>query len=199
MKLSLLSDDQVRRLHEASLSILSRTGVQIPHERMLGLFAEAGAQVDFAAQRVRIPEAVVMRALDTAGKQFTMYGRDRTKTAAFGVGARNYNSAAGEACWVDDTFTSRRYTTMDDVRTAARLGDALPWLTIPGAMADPLDIPPEYRCVQVAAEMLKNTTKPFMFWFYDRASAKFVLDLFTIAAGGEAEAIAHPFAYPLLE
>ena len=200
MNLSVLTDEQVRKLHDASLAILANTGVQVPHARMRALFDEAGAAVAEDAQVVRIPEAVVMNALEAAGKTFTIYGRDRSRTAAFGVGLRNYNSTAGEAFWVDDPSTEeRRYTTMDDVRTAARLGDALPHITIPGAMADPLDVPGEYRCVLVAAEMLKHTTKPITFWFYDRASARFILDLFALVAGSEEEAAAHPFAYPLLE
>lgn len=44
---------------------------------------------------------------------------------------------------------------------------------MPGAMSDPHELPVEWRCVAVAAEMIKNTSKPFTFWFYDRASAKY--------------------------
>ena len=52
--------------------------------------------------------------LETAGKQFTIYGRDRNRSEAeFGVGNRNYNSSAGQALWVDDdgTVAIRRWTT----------------------------------------------------------------------------------------
>ncbi|HOZ48453.1 MAG TPA: trimethylamine methyltransferase family protein [Candidatus Hydrogenedentes bacterium] len=199
MELTVLSGEQVNRIHEASIAILARTGVGVPHGEMRKRFAAAGAQVDEADERVRIPESVVMECLDVAGKQFTLYGRDRTRVAAFGQGTRNYNSAAGEALWVDDGFSNRRYTTLSDVRTAAVLGDALPEITIVGAMADPLDIPREYRCVAVAAEQIRHTTKPITFWFYDRASAKFVIELMAAVAGSEAEAAAHPLAYPLLE
>jgi len=197
--MNVLTDDQLRRLHNASLQILSEVGVHIPHEDMLERFAAAGATVDHPRQRVRIPEALVERCLRECGKQFTIYGRDRSKTAEFGVGKRNYNSIAGEALWVDDDFTKRRYALLEDVPTAARLGDALPWINIVGAMTDPQDIPPECRCVFAAAELLKNTTKPITFWFHDRASARFVLDLFTIVAGSEEEAVEYPFAYPFLE
>jgi trimethylamine--corrinoid protein Co-methyltransferase len=112
---------------------------------------------------------------------------------------RNYNSIAGEAMWVDDRTMERRYATLDDVRTAARLGDALDGINVVGAMADPAEIPVSYRCVAVAAEQLKNTTKPITFWFHDRASARFVLELFTACAESEEEAKAHPYGYPLFE
>ena len=149
-------------------------------------------------QRVQIPESVVMRYLETAGKSFTIYGRDRSKKAEFGFGRRNYNSSAGQALWVDGDGR-RRYPTLDDVRTAARLADGLPRINIVGAMADPHELPVESRAVVVAAELLKNTTKPITFWFHDRASARFMLELFTIVSGSEAEAAEYPLAYPFLE
>jgi trimethylamine---corrinoid protein Co-methyltransferase len=198
MKVSLLSQQQIKQLHDASLKILATIGVHVPHEDMLRLLAEAGAEVDRHTQFVKLPERLVQDSLARAGKQFRIYGRDRTKKAEFGVGKRNYNSIAGEAYWLDDDLT-RRFATLEDVRTAARLADALPRITIVGAMSDPHELPPSYRCVFVVAEQLKNTTKPITFWFHDRASARFLLDLSTIIAGSEAEAIRYPLFYPFLE
>jgi trimethylamine:corrinoid methyltransferase-like protein len=170
MRISLLAESEIRRLHDASLSILERVGVRVPHAETLRRFAEAGARVDVPNQHVWIPEKLVEQCLATARKQFTIYGRDRSRRAEFGVGKRNFNSSAGQAFWVDDKLC-RRYATLDDVRAAARLADALPWINVVGAMADPHELPVEYRCVWVAAELLKHTSKPITFWFHDRASA----------------------------
>ncbi len=38
-----LSEEQVERVHQASLAILERVGVQVPHPEILGRFADAGA------------------------------------------------------------------------------------------------------------------------------------------------------------
>jgi trimethylamine--corrinoid protein Co-methyltransferase len=198
MKIRLLSNEQIGRLHEASLRILATIGVHVPHEEMLRMLAAAGADVCPATQIVKLPERLVQQSLASAGKSFTLYGRDRSRRAEFGVGRRNYNSIAGEALWLEDDL-QRRYATLEDVRTASRLADALPRVTIVGAMSAPHEVPPAYRCVLVAAEQLKNTTKPITFWFYDRAAARFLLELFTIVAGSEEEAIRHPIAYPFLE
>ena len=198
MKINFLSNEQIKRLHEASLHILATIGVHVPHQEMLQLLADAGADVDIHTQYVKLPEKLIHESLDRAGKSYTIYGRDRSSRAEFGVGRRNYNSIAGEALWLDDDL-ERRYATLEDVATASRLADALPWINIVGAMSDPHEVPPAYRCVYVAAEQLKNTTKPITFWFHDRASARFLLELFTMVAGSEEEAIRHPFAYPFLE
>jgi len=49
MASSLLTNEQIRRIHEASLTILERVGVEAPHSEMLRRFADAGAAVDAAA------------------------------------------------------------------------------------------------------------------------------------------------------
>jgi trimethylamine--corrinoid protein Co-methyltransferase len=198
VKISLLSDAQIQRLHEASLRILATVGVHVPHEEMLRLLAEAGAEVDYCTQLAKLPENLVMASLAAAGRRFAIYGRDRGKQAEFGAGKRNYNTTAGQAHWLEPDLR-RRPATLEDVRTASRFGDALPWINIVGAMSDPHELPPSYRCVVVAAELLKNATKPIMFWFHDRASARFILELFTIVAGRDEEASRYPFAYPFLE
>ena len=196
---SVLSADQVARIHEASLGILERVGVHVPHAEVLDRFAAAGASVDRAAQRVRIPPDLVMRSLGQAGKQFTLYGRDPARTARFGQGTRNYNSVAGEAFWVEAPGGARRYASLADVAAAARFADALDTLTIAGAMADPQEVPVAVRCVEVMATMLRDTTKPIHFWYHDRASARFLNEIMVAVRGDERRAAERPLCYPFLE
>jgi trimethylamine--corrinoid protein Co-methyltransferase len=199
LKLSVLDDKGLGHIHDASMEILWTVGVRIPHAEMRRRFREAGAEVDEATEVVRIPEHLVFQCLESAGKTFTLYGRDRTRQARYGVGARNYNSIAGEALWVDDSCTRRRYATLEDVATASRLGDGLALINLVGAMADPHEVPVEYQCVAIAATQLKHTTKPIHFWFGDRASARYVLEVFAAVSGSEEEAARYPLAYPFLE
>jgi len=196
---TVLTQDQISRVHEASMSILHRTGVQVPHEDMLNRLEDAGARVDRPTQRAYIPEALVSRCIDQAGKQFTIFGRDLSKTARFGQGERNYNTIAGEASWVDEIGADRRFATLGDVAAAARFCDAMENVNIVGAMADPHEIPVNARCVQVLATQLRNTTKPVAFWFYDRASARFIVEMLIALRGSEAAVAEHPLCYPLLE
>lgn len=198
MDVRVLGADGTARIDEAARVILRRTGVQLPHERALELFAQAGAEVDHAARRVRIPGTLLDDCLRVAGKRFTVYGRNRERKAEFGVGGRNYNSIAGEAHWLDDQGR-RRFAAAGDVRTAAMLADVLPRLTIVGAMADPHEIPIARRCVEVAAQLLETTTKPITFWFHDRKSAAWVMELFGVVCGSMEELGTYPPTYAFLE
>jgi len=199
MQISVLTSEQIERIHAAALETLRTVGVRIPHPQMRILFREAGAEVDDLAQLVRIPRGVVSQSLEQVGKSFTLYGRDRSQRARFGVGERNYNSIAGEALWVDDTCTRRRYASLDDVVEATRLADGLEHINLVGAMSDPAEIPAAHRCVEVAAAQVRHTTKPFHFWFHDRASARFVLEVLTTVVGDLKELSRYPITYPFLE
>ena len=194
-----LTEQQINKIHQTSLEILERIGVIIPHDEILSRFAERGANVDMKDKRVRISDDLVMELLSKAGKNFTLYGRNLSKKAEFGVGKRNYNTSGGQALWIDNIDNKRRYSSLNDVTTAVKFADALEKITIPGAMADPHELPVEWRCVAVAFETIKNTTKPIIFWFHDRASAKFIVDIIIALRGDEKKAQKLPMFHPLLE
>ena len=199
MKLAVLTGKQIGRLHDASLWILEKVGVHVPHPDVQRRFREAGAWVDEASGRVRIPEAVVESSLAQAGKSFTIYGRDLKKRAIFGKRKRNYNSISGEALWIDDETGERRYATARDAGTAAKLVDALPHITIAGAMSDPHELSPEYGAAAAMAEMLRNTTKPVGLWFHNRTVSRTMVEIMVAVRGSEEKARKYPLAYPFLE
>jgi len=196
---TVLTEAQIERLHAASLCILKRVGVLVPHPEMLCRLESAGARVDHAGQRAYLGEELVMGALGQAGRQFTLYGRDLANTARFGQGQRNYNTSAGQAMWVDRIGGPRRYASLDDVAAATRAANSLDSINLVGAMADPQEVPVRVRCLEVLATQLRNTTKPMHFWFHDRPSARFAVEMLIALRGDAERAAAYPLCYPLLE
>ena len=75
-KLDFLDDEQLDNLQEATLSILENTGVQFPSEKALDIFAEHGAEVDRNSQIVKIPRDLVLKAMSTVPRYFTLGARD---------------------------------------------------------------------------------------------------------------------------
>ena len=199
MIIKILDEEQITKIHNASLEILEKIGIVIPHKKVLELFAEQGAKVSFDTQQVRIPPELVISLLNKARKSFTIYGRDISFKADFGKGTRNYNSIAGEAMWVDNPGQKRRYATLQDVKVACRFADSLEYINIVGAMADPHEIPIKWRSVAVVAEMINNTTKPIIFWFYDRLSASYIMEILITLRGDEQQARKYPLFFLLLE
>jgi len=199
MQLNVLTDPEIETIHDASLQILRDTGIHVPHQEMRRLFLEAGAAENRTDEIVKIPEKLVYAALESAGKSFTLFGRDLSQQAQFGSGTRNYNSAASEVFWVDDSGTRRRYATLEDVALATRFGDSLSWLNLVGAMADPHEISPMCRSVVTAAEQIKHTTKPIYFFFHNRSASRYLLEIMAAVRGSEEEATRYPLFCPMLE
>ena len=69
-----LSDDQLERLHHASLEILDRTGVCLYEQEAIDLLKKAGVTVE-EGNRVRIPPGLVEWALSVAPKRAILCNR----------------------------------------------------------------------------------------------------------------------------
>jgi trimethylamine--corrinoid protein Co-methyltransferase len=199
MTFKILSEEQLSKIHCSSMHVLEKVGIEVPHGEILSRFSDFGAAVDMKKKRVKIPPDLVAKLVERAGKQFTLYGTDLNKTAEFGRGKRNYNSTAGQALWLDDLGQMRRYGNLDDLVRAVRFADALEFINIPGAMVDPHEFPIGWRCVAVLIEILKNTAKPVTFWFNDRRSAKYIVEILIALRGDEERASQYPLCYPFLE
>jgi len=187
MTLEVISNEDMRRLHEASLTILEEVGIRVHHGPTVQLLADAGATV-VTERDLRLPAAMVERAIEQAGKQHILYGRDRERQARFGHGRPNALSNAGEYAWVDPVKRTRRNPVTDDVRAAIRVGDALSGIDIVGSMAAPTDEPMEIRDIVAHRELIVGTTKPCAAWIRNGETARVIIEMFEALRGG-AEAL----------
>ena len=197
--LHVLAEREIEAIKDASLAILRDTGVMVHHDEMLRLLGEAGAKVDAPRRIARLPEKLVIDSVDRAGKQYVLYGRDRTRTARFGHGDLVLMSSPGQFAWIDIQSGQRRSATMQDTHDAIRLGDALENITIVGAMAQPETISEKHRDIVLTAELVKGTAKPTRCWVRNGATARSILEIYRAIAGGDAALRAQPIVEAFLE
>jgi trimethylamine--corrinoid protein Co-methyltransferase len=197
--LAVLSASEIESVKEASYTILRDTGVKVHHDDILRQLGQNGARIDAANRIARFPEKLVADSIAQAGKQYTIYGRDGSRTARFGYGDLVLMSSPGQFAWIDLESGRRRPATMQDMRDAVRLGDALGNITIVGAMAQPEEVSEKYRDVVLTAELVKGTNKPTRCWVRDGRTARYVLDIYRAAADGEAALRERPMVEAFLE
>jgi trimethylamine---corrinoid protein Co-methyltransferase len=195
---TLLSDADIRAVHEAALTVLRETGVRVHHPAVLAQLCERGATVDFTQGHARFAEDLVMGCVGQAGKSFVLHGRDPKKVARFGYGDLNVMSSPGQKAWLDDAGQLRE-PTLNDTRAGIRLGDALPQITIVGALAQPSSLPPGFCDIVLAGELVKGSTKPTRCWVHHARSAQAVLEIYGMVAGGSAELRRYPMTETFLE
>ena len=183
----ILSQDQIERIHQATVRVLSKVGVRVYHDRVLERLADAGAAVDRDSQTVKIDEDLLMDSLEKAGKSYILYGRDGSQTARIGYGDVVTISSPGQYSWVDPIRKTRRPPTSKDTHKAILVGDALEHISIVGAMTQPVDIPTPIRDIWLTAELVKRTKKPTRCWIANGRTAAYVLEIYKAVAGGERE------------
>jgi trimethylamine--corrinoid protein Co-methyltransferase len=197
--LTVLAQHEFESIHQASLAILRDVGVHVPNLEVLNALIEADAAVDFDAQVACVPEGLVEKAIKQAGKQYALYGRDPDKTARFGYGDFVLVSSPGQFAWVDEDGDQRREPTREEASAGIRVGDALEHIDIVGAIGMALDIPAEYRDVWMAAELVKDTTKPTHIWVANGKTLEYILRIYEAVRGGREAHREHPMIAAFIE
>lgn len=187
-----LSDADVQRIHEASLTVLERTGIEVPPSEARDIFEAAGATVDHDAERVYIPRAMVEDAVASACRRFTLAGREERHDLDMG-GDRVYMGTGGAAVKVLDLDGFMRESHLEDIARIGRLVDALDNIHFFLRPVVARDVPTELLDVNKAYAALSNTTKHVMSSAYNVASLHEVLELATMIAGDKAAYEARPF------
>ncbi len=159
LTLSVLSDEEIETIHQASLRILAETGVIIGNQRIRHMLREAGASVDPESHLVRIPEDLTAAALKTAPSRIRLYNRDGELAATLGDGS-SYVGCGGDAIYFQDLETGeRRPATKSDLSDLVRLAGALDRFSVVFPPALPHDVSPRSCYLHAADAVFGATTK----------------------------------------
>jgi trimethylamine--corrinoid protein Co-methyltransferase len=107
ISLNILSDEDVRKLHTATLDVLETTGVRFPSAVALEILAAHGAKVDAGTQVARIPGAVIEEYLAKAPPAYTLAALNPARDLPLDG---NHSHLATDGCGVEilDAFTGQR-------------------------------------------------------------------------------------------
>jgi trimethylamine--corrinoid protein Co-methyltransferase len=182
-----LSDRQCQKLHWASLQILERTGARLYHQPAVDLLKRAGARVS-EGNRVRIPAALVERALNSVPHEVTLF--DRQGEPATRLGGQRTFFGTGSDCLniLDHRTGERRQPVLQDVVEGITLCDALQNIDFVMSMFLPTDVPDAVADRYQMKAMLSHTTKPIMYVTTDLAGCVDAVEMAEVVVGG-AEAL----------
>jgi len=188
-----LTDDGIKKIHNAAMIILEKTGVEINDERTLRAFHNAGADVDFKRKIMRAPESFIMDKIRTAPSSVTLYGREDKHNLLLD-GFNVYIGTGGTATNVLDLETrERRPTTLADVGAAARLTDALDNIHFFVISCFPNELAKSDIDVNRFYASVRNTTKHVMGGVYTKEGIKNTAKFAAMIAGGKEALVKKPF------
>ncbi len=178
----LLSDDQKKEIHSATLELLRRTGVKVLVEEVRDLLEEAGCWLD--GERVRIPPHLIDWAIDVAPSRVVLCDRDGAPAMTL-EGRKGYYGTGSDTPFVLDAETGeRRHAVLNDVANVARLVDALEHIDFLMCMGIASDVTESISDLYHFREMVSNTTKPLVYTAWDRPNLEAIIEMAEAVAGG---------------
>ncbi len=185
-RLTVLSDEEIKRIHEATLDILTNCGVKILYPPMLAFLKERGMAVDGQNAIVRFSRASLEDALAGTPQRFEVFSRDGQP--AFVLGDRKPKIAAGHNAvfWVDTETGETRSSTVADVELFARLCQELECIDMIGIPVMPQDVAnPQATLPCAVRAVIANSTKPIYFSTDNCKANRACIDLLQAAYPGD--------------
>ena len=190
-KVRLLSDDDIRTIDRTSRSILTKTGIAVGSEPFLEVFAAAGADVQ-ANGRVRFPDRVIDDAIECTPKRVLLHSRSCVPPLDLG-GQRVHLGTGGAAIRVLDLEDGHaRDPKLADLADIAWLVENLDNIHFFLRPVVARDVPPDSLDVCTSFTCLANTSKHVMGSATSPETAKDVIDLAALVAGGRESLTENP-------
>ncbi|MDY6793161.1 MAG: trimethylamine methyltransferase family protein [Thermodesulfobacteriota bacterium] len=190
-----LSEEQVKTIHNASLTILEKTGIS--YEEGLGSTAEMleknGALLDRDKRKIKFSKDLLMDQAAKAPEQVILYGQDSKNDLNLSED-RVYLGTGGAAIKIIDPETDEvRSTTLADLYNVSRLVGQLDNIHFLVRPCIPTDIPENAYDINMYYACLKATTKHVMSGVNNVEGFHKVLDLASMIAGGKDKFKKRPF------
>jgi trimethylamine--corrinoid protein Co-methyltransferase len=190
-----LSNEDIDKIHRASMEVFSEVGVQVNYPDALERFAVAGAEIDSAANIVRLKEEQIESFLQTAPSEITLYGRDETGIHDLSIGGnRVYMGTGGTALNVQEPGAKdSRRAELRDVLDMARMVECLENIHFYMLNVYPGDLPVEEIDVNRFGAALNRTRKHVMGGVYTVEGVRNVIRMAEEIAGSSQALREHPF------
>ena len=189
----LLTDEQVVRVHEASLEILENVGMLVRNEEARARFAKHGCLVDTQTQIVKFPRAIVEHYRQAIPPTFTFHGRDPQYDRTIpGDGPLTTTSSSAPDVLDPQTGNVRRARS-DDIARIAYLVNELPGYDLFSISVTADDAPPGQYSLSRFYPALKHCLKPVRGSAPDMDEVDNILKLGALIAGSEAAFWERPF------
>jgi trimethylamine--corrinoid protein Co-methyltransferase len=190
---TLLTQEQVERIHEASLEVLESVGLLVRNEKARTVFDKHGCKVDSESQIVKFPRAVVEKYRKMLPPKFTFRGRD-PKFDRVIPDDRPILVTGSSAPDILDPVTGReRRARSDDIARIAHLVNELPAYDVFSVSTLADDAPEGQFTLARLYPALKYCLKPIRSTTKDMEDAQIIMRLLFAIAGSEAAYMERPF------
>src|SRR5713226_4417344 len=157
----MLTEKDVRMIHDASLEILEKIGVLYENTKALDVLEAHGQKVDRSKGVAWLKPDIVERCIKTAPRKFVLASRDGKNDAVID-GEKMHHMTDGQASFtIDETTGERRTSTLHDLALSTLLADALRPIKVVWSTVFPTDASTDYRALFETAASFMWSSKHF--------------------------------------
>jgi len=188
----LLTEDQIKEIHLASLELLEKTGVKILNEEGIELLRHVGCPIKQDGT-ARLPGGLVEGCIQSAPTRLSIFNRKGEKAlhlegrrVHFGLGTDLLNT-------LDLDTGELRPSRLQDVVNAAVIGDYFKEIDFIASFAHPQDVPANLSYVDSFKALVENSAKPIFFTAAGDEDLSVIIEMAEAVAGSEQALRERPF------
>lgn len=189
----LLTQEQVQRIHDASLEILEDVGLKVRYEPARALFAKHGCKVDSETNIVKFPREVVEKYRKMVPPKFTFGARDPKFNKTIPNDSPVIVTASSAPDIIDPETGKERRAESVDIARIAHLINELPGYDMFSISTLADDAPKDQFTISRLYPALKYCVKPIRATTTDHKDTLSVMEMVYTVAGGKEAYKEHPF------
>ena len=183
-RFEVLSPEEIQQIHVASMDVLANNGVKVDYATARQIFAKAGASVDETTGAVRIPESLVMQAIEKAPKSFRLYGADGKFSVEIGGGEPVFAALGTPTSNLDLETGEHRPSTLQDLVHHIQLIDSSQNIHCMQMDVWPTDLPMTTIHSEAIWAWAHHSHKSFGMGCYAYRPTLDMMEMMAIASGG---------------
>jgi len=181
--IELFSPQEIQQIHSASMKLMAEVGVHFPYNDAISVFKGHGVKT--GGFQVYLDENQLMKAIDTAPKQFPIEARNPERSVTVGDGESILAPGYG-APFLVDAEEGKRAPTIEDYHNLARLAHALPNQDLSGhLLVEPGGLPPGAAHLQMMHANMTHSDKPFIGSSEGLKGARHTMEMASILFDGD--------------
>lgn len=189
--IEILSEDQLNRIHHASLDVLEDIGINFLLDEAREILKTAGADVEKNSTRVRFDRNLILESIAKAPSEFTIHARNPQRSLKIGGRWLAFSTVAGPPN-ASDIQGGRRSGNFKDYSDFIKLAQSVNIAhAISGHPVEPLDLDPKTRHLDTARVNLTLTDKVCRVYSLGRDRVMDILEITRICHNLSREELAH--------
>ena len=192
-QIKVLSEEQVKTIHEKALYILENMGMTFAYEPALDYLEKAGCEVDRETQKVKFPKELVEKCIESAPATFDLYDRNGEFYCTFGDGVTRFNPGSSAGNVLDHDGDTARLSNVKDLKLLTKVAQSLPHIDFVSSSIVCEEAPGELGSQYLYYTEMQNSIKPIIGGSTDAEGVPRTFELLKAVLGSEEAVRTKPY------